>query len=751
MIDKDENEIWKKIVYYIESTQHSSIISKIKDMDIENSIKVTDYKADYDFNAVFIHKIREFIVLFQIILDKLEHKDALSLYHLSEDEVKNYRDFLELKINQFQIGKYGFKTVLIFKEILYYLIPFLIMLISSYIFQNQENIYFFNFFLGLGLIIFSIPIFLFFNYFFICSIKSISYYLKRELDIYFKSNFIVNFFLNLIFVFLFTFIILKGVDYIESNRVTKVETNCVDFNKSICKEDTSDFHKVFHFFKKVTFEVDIIDDSNSSISNMFISKNKNLIPQYILTIKAIILIMMTLILYYFLNLFIQKYDYFFYEQRIKRYLLPPELLKTLLLFILIIISIGYFYYMTINYPYTTPSIHSGDTNATTLIAETLAKQKTLEDLLPFGLFIALISTILTISTKDVMNNYFAGLSMKINSAYNIGDRVIINNSKMLEVKEIGTRNDKFYEIATNSIRYIPHSILAKSTISNYTLPTLDYRNELVIYVQNINEDILSFSTPREAEKILLLSAFINTGVKLPSIDKELINDIKLIENIKLFEKYEGGLHQDLEDDLELYSTKIDRIWKDLNSMNEKNREKLFFTNLFIKNLPIELINTNKTLGYRIKKVIIAIVNIIIEYEDMLNNDFPSHSDRYGIRRKHMIFDKKSKEDIHQFANILVDINFYYYMLANRLWELKNVQTSLTQKSKIDSSMTQILNVPRVGSTHEIYDNKNYWKLTLYVTLELGEQGDETLHHINLYIDKIWSIFLIKQRVRRVTC
>jgi len=81
------------------------------------------------------------------------------------------------------------------------------------------------------------------------------------------------------------------------------------------------------------------------------------------------------------------------------------------------------------------------------------------------------------------------------------------------------------------------------------------------------------------------------------------------------------------------------------------------------------------------------------------------------------------------------------MLANRLWELKEAQTSLTQKSKIDSSMTQILNVPRVGSTHEIYNNNSYWKVILYVTLELSEQGDETLHHINLYIDKLWDIFL----------
>ena len=56
-------------------------------------------------------------------------------------------------------------------------------------------------------------------------------------------------------------------------------------------------------------------------------------------------------------------------------------------------------------------------------------------------------------------------------------------------------------------------------------------------------------------------------------------------------------------------------------------------------------------------------------------------------------------------------------------------------------MTQILNVPRVTSVQELNDGSNYWKTTLFVTLELSEQGDETLHHINMYVDKIWNIFL----------
>jgi hypothetical protein len=56
-------------------------------------------------------------------------------------------------------------------------------------------------------------------------------------------------------------------------------------------------------------------------------------------------------------------------------------------------------------------------------------------------------------------------------------------------------------------------------------------------------------------------------------------------------------------------------------------------------------------------------------------------------------------------------------------------------------MTQILNVPRVSSKQEVHNEKVFWKVVLLVTLELSEQSDETIHHINMYIDKLWNIFI----------
>jgi small-conductance mechanosensitive channel len=354
-----------------------------------------------------------------------------------------------------------------------------------------------------------------------------------------------------------------------------------------------------------------------------------------------------------------------------------------------------------------------------------------------------------VAGRDLMANYFTGLSMKMDIPYEIGDRVKIDNSEILEVRSIGLRNDKFYEISSNSIISIPHSRLASNTIKNYTYPTLDYRSELSIYVKNNLKSLKK--TPREAEKVLLVSAFINTGVKLPKISKEITDKIK-IQNIdigkELFQKDNNKRYSYIEDKLSEknsdFKNKIEEIWEVLKDI-DKNEDRIkhkssFFRNLFIEKLPID-ISANQEENLYIKKVIIAIVNSVIEYQDLIDLYFFSKSDKYGVRRKYNVFNNLDVKLIEEFADILVNISFYYYMLANRLWELKDKQTSFAQKRKIDNSMIQILNVPRISSLQEFNDENNIWKVTLFVTLELSEQSDETLHHINMYIDKIWDIFL----------
>jgi hypothetical protein len=764
--DKDENEIWKDIVLNIESTHHSSILSKIKNLDTETKINLPKYNSKYDFTTVFIHKIREFIVLFEIILEKLNHKDIL------DSNTEKYKIFIQKKLNQLYSLKYFFRANLILSKLTTYFISFLLVLFVIYFLSKvgvlnntEENPLassYLNFFLGLGILIFSIPSLLMFSNY----IKTFKLWIINKLKVSFSKNLMLQTSLQIILVAIITILMIKGFSLLEDR--TSV---------------TSEFKDLFVFFKDMVFGVEFPNTNFNKIFSQVEIKN---IENYILLTKVIIGVMGTVILFDIVNNYLKGYDQFFYEQKIKRYLLPPELLKVVASFLIMMMSLIYLYYMITAYPYSNSKNNQVDENKTKAfsikndinetdkkniyivpiheeiqsLTKAVKEHKSLEDLLPFGIFIALIGTLLGVAGRDLMANYFTGLSMKMDIPYEIGDRVKIDNSEILEVRNIGLRNDKFYEISSNSIISIPHSKLASNSIKNYTYPTLDYRSELSIYVKNNLKRLEK--TPREAEKVLLVSAFINTGVKLPKISTNITDKLKSIDIGKeLLKEYNDKKYSIIEEKLleknSGLKNKIEGIWeklKEIDNNEDKTKYKSsFFKNLFIEKLPID-ISTNQAENLYIKKVIIAIVNSVIEYQNLIDKYFFSKSDKYGVRRKYNVFnnlEEKKLKEIEKFADVLVDISFYYYMLANRLWELKDKQTSFAQKRKIDNSMIQILNVPRVSSIQKFNDNLNVWKVTLFVTLELSEQSDETLHHINMYIDEIWDVFLQEESSKDSTC
>ncbi len=733
--DNDDNRIWKNIILNIELTHHNSILSKIKKLDIENIITFPKFNKNHDFNIVFLHKIREFIILFENILEKLNHREL--------DKDKENKDFIQKKLYELYIYKYKFKMKLIFIKLIYYSIPYLFLFLSLKYFLpiEAEKEAFIAFTCGLAILLFSMPVLLLLNNLY----HFIKVYIFKKMNIVFSKSLLLDITSQIFIALFITIIILSGFE--QLNKPAQLHK----------------FHDIFFFFKDIVFSTEIIVDENLSKTYSFIINTQTNIANYILISKLIISILGMVIILDIINAFIKEYDQFFYEQKIKRYLLPPELLKVLGLLLASITFITYSYVMVSSYPYIkkdTPKTNvTTDKNVTQFIAmdniaKAIEEKTSLEDILPFGLFLALFGTLLSISSRDITANYFAGLSMKMNHPYEEGDRVTIDKSSILEVIEIGIRNDKFYNISSNAILTLPHTKLATSSIENYTHPTLDYRQHLTINVKNE-----SLNSPREAEKILLVTAFINTGVKLPKIDKAIREKCKDID-LNLFESYKDKNHSELDEVLNSESNemvqKINDIWKKLSEINEselENGKSYFFKNLFIDKFPIDdsadSVNNNTIIS--IKKALIAIIASVIEYQDKIENDFPSKSDAHGIRRKHMIFNDKDKNlKIKEFANILVDISFYYYMLANRLWELKNKQTTLTQKRKIDKAMTQILNVPRVTSSQEFNDGINFWKVKLLVTLELSEQCDETIHHMNMYIDKIWDIFLGKDKTPQET-
>ena len=148
---------------------------------------------------------------------------------------------------------------------------------------------------------------------------------------------------------------------------------------------------------------------------------------------------------------------------------------------------------------------------------------------------------------------------------------------------------------------------------------------------------------------------------------------------------------------------------------------------------------------KIKATVASILLTLRRFQNISDEHLHHHVDVNFVVRKYKMFRKGAipdKENLHKMAKKLVHLNYYYFDLANSLWKLKDLQESLFRKREIDSTSIELLDVPRVETEH-IYSgegNINYWKVTANITLELSEQSNEIIHHINMYIDSLWKDF-----------
>lgn len=395
--------------------------------------------------------------------------------------------------------------------------------------------------------------------------------------------------------------------------------------------------------------------------------------------------------------------------------------------------------------------------------------RSMSDYLPLSIFLTLFGVVMMIATKNLLENYFIGLSLKINAPYEEGERIRIDNGEMLAVKGVGFRADTFYGIGSNAEFVIPHQQLTNSIITNYTKPTLDYREKITIHVPDKKRDP---SIPRIAEKILLIAAFIATGVKKPKLGKNLT--LALEEAIKNYkskiqkflaeEEYTNCSNRDLrQSKINKYETELNNeispLLESVRKINTNNNNEDISKKLFIKEILQLLDSTNlnkqpsqdeqkeKTDKDRqsklmlIQKTLASIISVVFEYEEQANKTLVYDYDKFFIRRKKDILQDKTKEQLEPIAELLVNINYYYFTLAKQLWELKDHTHSTQDKNKIDQASLSILDVPRVTSKHRRdIEQDAFWEVSLMVTVELAEQSDEVIQHINMFIDQLWNIF-----------
>ncbi|MBC7876155.1 MAG: mechanosensitive ion channel [Anaerolineales bacterium] len=92
-----------------------------------------------------------------------------------------------------------------------------------------------------------------------------------------------------------------------------------------------------------------------------------------------------------------------------------------------------------------------------------------------GLYVALGGTafILGFALQDVLSNLFSGLVLLLDTPFQFGDVVQLEDGTIAVVKDIGLRVTHFYNTKDHSDIYVPNSVLGGMIIVNITRPTTD--------------------------------------------------------------------------------------------------------------------------------------------------------------------------------------------------------------------------------------------------------------------------------------
>ena len=747
---------WQSITKVLEEKSHHSLLNEFKVYELRTEpyeLKENNYnlKELFKLNTILsiYYKIYNIIISFNHLnikdLDKRVDK---------EKEIQDIKIFLKSTINKIQRHHLSMSLYLVKNILIKYTIFTTILLsffkIISLIINNNEIF-------GINLLFLATIFVLLFISFLYLVIKK---YIYKEFILptsYFSH------YLNK-----FTFVTIAFT----------LSISAIIIIKKIIFEH---FNFSFYHYNDLayTFGKLLLPSSFTSLLDKYPINTPNSLSAFeILLYKLIFIMVLGYIVFTTINFAIKKYDSIYFTN-IQKTLMPPELATLSIKFLLLILFMSLIYGTFFNYIHVMDSSLIIDNNISTTSSSNVQSNdnQTMSDYIPFSIFIAIIGGLLTMATKDLLENYFAGLSLQMDAPYEEHDRITLSDSEMLEVRHIGIRADKFYGIKSNAEIIIPHKKIIQETIINYTLPTLDYREEVSIYIPQINNNYKNEhrSIPKRAEMLLLLSIYVNTGVKIPILDserldiKEELKEFRIIadtykdrqlvkekntthaENVLSHEEYETIMKEE--------AKSIEDIWKKLKISNdlyqdEKSHHPL--SKLFIHNL-IETVesaikdsdhlNESKEVQIIAKiKSIVASILISVENYQNQSNILHHHIDKnFAIRKYRMFRDShKPKDDnsIQEMANELVHINYYYFILADSLWKLKDLQNSLYRKREVDSTSIEILDVPRVTTEH-IYSGEgkiNYWKVTANITLELAEQSNEIIHHINMYIDNLWNDF-----------
>jgi hypothetical protein len=335
-------------------------------------------------------------------------------------------------------------------------------------------------------------------------------------------------------------------------------------------------------------------------------------------------------------------------------------------------------------------------------------------LLPFAILVAVAGTVMGIASRDLLTNFFAGVSLRIDKPFDVHERIVLDNGTVCEVRAIGMRSTHFFNIIENTDIYIPNSELATKTVVNLSRPDREYRRILTYWISD--SDPMNVQL---ADRLLLLGAYSVEGIDTPTIRDEVSEGAAFYRNrpgiaaefAKLQDRYDecvnaiikyhgspqsiGDVVEDLCADLTVYISELTKTRND---------------------------RWNSRTG-------------------VTEPEFLGKLGRYvtAVREKSIdIDDEKAVENQEGVGSILRrthSLSYKFYELAMCFYTLSASYPAV--RADLEQLVLEILRAPSVRSSHVITDDgAGAWKLELIIYAQLTEQSDEILHHLNLFNQRV---------------
>jgi small-conductance mechanosensitive channel len=127
------------------------------------------------------------------------------------------------------------------------------------------------------------------------------------------------------------------------------------------------------------------------------------------------------------------------------------------------------------------------------------------NLTPLFASAGIVGIAIALAAKDTLANFFGGIALFTDAAYQVGDYIILETGERGEVVELGIRSTKM-KTRDDVLITIPNSIMSTTKIINQSAPEVSYRIRIDV---SVSYD----SNLREVEKVLLQVAEANTALE----------------------------------------------------------------------------------------------------------------------------------------------------------------------------------------------------------------------------------------------